>query len=386
MKTQVSNMAALYLRLSHDDGADTESNSIGNQRLMLQRYAKEHRFQIYDEYVDDGYTGTNFERDSFKRMIADIEAKKIGIVLVKDMSRLGRLNAMVTYYTDLYFPNHDVRFIAVNDSIDTDEGDNDIMPFKSILNEYYAKDISKKVRSAKHTMALAGKHMAPIAPYGYMISPDDKHKLIVDDETAPVVKRIFEMSASGMGYYKIASQLYKEKIPVPSAHEYARTGKRHRIAGYSCNYAWRDSTLVHILSNPIYLGHMVNGRAERKSYKNAKIIIHPESEWLIVPNTHPAIISENLYNDVQRLCHIKKRPLKNGGHCLYQGLLKCSDCGQSLSYNRAPNGNIWYACGKYKKSCRAGMKNQCSGHRIREESLTELVLVYPVPPRFSLID
>ncbi|GHU71361.1 hypothetical protein FACS1894184_18090 [Clostridia bacterium] len=168
MKKDLSNIAGIYLRLSRDDGVDAESNSIGTQRMILQRYAKDHGFHIYQEYPDDGYTGTNFERPAFKRMIADIEDGKLGIVLCKDMSRLGRNNAFVSFYTEIYFPDHDVRFIAINDSVDTEIGENEIMPFKSILNEYYSRDISKKVRSAKRALALAGKHISSHAPYGYI--------------------------------------------------------------------------------------------------------------------------------------------------------------------------------------------------------------------------
>jgi len=374
VKKQVSNIAALYLRLSRDDGVDAESNSIGNQRMMLQRYAKEHGFQVFDEYIDDGYTGTNFERAGFKRMIEDIEAEKIGIVLVKDMSRLGRLNALVTYYTDLYFPDHDVRFIAVDDSIDTDKGDNDIMPFKSILNEYYAKDISKKVRSAKRTMALAGKHIGGHAPYGYVRSPEDKHKIVIDEEAADIVKRIFQMSASGIGYCTIATILSREKILTPAARESMREGKRmYSTVESTLPYEWQGTSVEHMLKNKMYLGHMINGRSSSKSYKNKKHVTHPESEWVIVENTHQAIIPEELYNEVQRICRIKKRPRKIGTIALFQTLMYCADCGHMMKFREDCKEGC-YICGFNDKYRTTGDARRCTPHRIPSKVLTNMVL------------
>ncbi|GHU77077.1 recombinase [Clostridia bacterium] len=375
MKKDLSNIAGIYLRLSRDDGVDAESNSIGTQRMILQRYAKDHGFQIYQEYPDDGYTGTNFERPAFKRMIADIEDGKLGIVLCKDMSRLGRNNAFVSFYTEIYFPDHDVRFIAINDSVDTEIGENEIMPFKSILNEYYSRDISKKVRSAKRALALAGKHISSHAPYGYIPDPNDRHKIIVDEEAAEVVRRIYQMSASGIGYCKIATILYKEQVPTPAARESVRMGKRmYGTLDTTLKYEWHGSTVEKILKNYMYLGHMVNGKHGPKSYKNKKWVFHPESEWIIVKNTHTPIISQELFDDVQRICQIKKRPMKTGEKPLFQGIMYCADCGRMMSYNSYDSIGGCYNCGWNRHAQHEGVTPKCTSHRIACSTLTDIVL------------
>jgi len=210
------NSAALYCRLSRDDGGDAESNSIQTQRIMLQRYAREHGFTCCSEYIDDGWSGVSFERPQFKRMIEDIEEGLITAVICKDLSRLGRNNAMVAYYTEIFFCDYNVRFIAVNDGIDSAVGDNEIMPFKNIVNEYYARDISKKVRSALRARAINGEHHAGRAPYGYLKDPHDKRKLIVDHEAGPVVQKIFQMYADGQSSYAIAKHLFEQHVPTPS--------------------------------------------------------------------------------------------------------------------------------------------------------------------------
>jgi DNA invertase Pin-like site-specific DNA recombinase len=375
MKKDVSNIAAIYLRLSRDDGAEAESNSIGTQRMILQRYAKDHGFQVYQEYADDGFTGTNFERPAFKRMIADIEDGKLGIVLCKDMSRLGRNNAFVSFYTEIYFPDHDVRFIAINDSVDTEIGENEIMPFKSILNEYYSRDISKKVRSAKRALSLAGKHISSHAPYGYIPDPNDKHKIIIDEVAAEVVKRIFQMSASGLGYCQIARILYEEHVATPSARESIRRGKRmYRTLDTTLIYEWQGTTIERMLKNYMYLGHMVNGKHGPKSYKNKKWVHHPESEWVIVKNTHEAIISQNLFDEVQRLCRIKKRPMKTGVKPLFQGILYCADCRRMMSFSSSDSKSGCYCCGWNRNHQHKGVTPKCTSHRIMSSTLIEIVL------------
>ncbi|GHU66179.1 recombinase [Clostridia bacterium] len=375
MKKDLSNIAGIYLRLSRDDGVDAESNSIGTQRMILQRYAKDHGFQIYQEYPDDGYTGTNFERPAFKRMIADIEDGKLGIVLCKDMSRLGRNNAFVSFYTEIYFPDHDVRFIAINDSVDTEIGENEIMPFKSILNEYYSRDISKKVRSAKHALALAGKHISSHAPYGYIPDPNDRHKIIVDEEAAEVVKRIYQMSASGLGYSQIARILYKEQVPTPAARESIRMGKRmYSTLDTTLIYEWHCTTVGHLLKNYMYLGHMVNGKHGLKSYKNKKWVKHPESEWVIVHNTHTPIISQELFDEVQKISRLKKRTMKSGDKPLFQSILICPDCGRKLCFLASDCIGGCYCCGWNRNTQHKGVAPKCTAHRIKTSTLTEIVL------------
>ena len=236
-RQQHNNMAAIYLRLSRDDGGDAESNSIQNQRELLQKHASEQGFCVFSEYVDDGISGTTFERRAFKEMVTDIEAGKIGILLCKDLSRLGRHNALVSFYTEIFFFEHNVRFIALNDGIDSAKGDNEIMPFKSVINEYYAKDISKKVKSVKTIHGQQGKHLGGKPPYGYMINPHDKYSYVPDSITAPIVKRMFEMSADVMGAYTIAKTLTEECVPTA-------------VDSWNCTYsgaAWTHSYIAYPL-------------------------------------------------------------------------------------------------------------------------------------------
>jgi len=378
------NTAAIYLRLSRDDGSDAESNSIVTQRMMLQKYAKEHGFQVYDEYSDDGWSGTSFERPSFKRMINDIEEGKIGIVLCKDLSRLGRNNAMVAYYTEIVFPDNDVRFIAVNDAIDTalgDSGGNAVMPFMSVVNEYYARDISKKVRSAKRTRALNGEHSNGRAPFGYIKNPNEKNKLIVDEETAPILQRIFQMCADGFGNYQIANILTKDRIKNPSAYIFERTGK-----SYGCfydpefPYEWRAETVVAILKNQVYLGHMVNHKQTVKSFKNKKVVNVPKEDWIIVENTHTPLISQELFDKVQSLLKVKKRSNKRNEANIYAGLLKCHDCGKGLSLVTAAvptqKRNVFYNCSSYRHGTRTVEFSRCTPHHISRVALDEIVRLY----------
>jgi len=244
---QQANTAAIYRRLSRDDGGDAESNSIVTQGQMLRRYAKEQGFLVFDEYTDDGFTGTNFARPDFKRMVRDIEDGKIGIVLCKDLSRLGRNNALVAYYTEIFFPENEVRFIAVTDAIDTFKGENEIMPFKSVVNEYYARDISRKVRSGYRARALNGDFTGPHAPYGYRKNPENKHQLIVDENTAGNVRRMFQMAADGLSPFKIASQLSREQILTPRAYTADQCGKYKDCFHPKWPTDWNNNTVATIL-------------------------------------------------------------------------------------------------------------------------------------------
>ncbi|HEQ7319959.1 TPA: site-specific resolvase TndX, partial [Streptococcus pyogenes] len=264
LKQQANNKekVALYSRLSRDDGLDKESNSIANQREMLKRYAKENKFYVYDEYIDDGFSGTTFNRPALNRMFEDIEAGKVNVVLVKDMSRLGRNNALFMYYVEEVFPDLDVRFIAINDMVDTAQDDNEIMPFKSVLNEYYARDISKKIRSSIRTTALTGGFTGAFAPYGYLVDPENKKKLIVDPETAPIVKRIFELSQQGTSTHQIARILCKDGILVPRAYRAKKKGILEQSKGFTFPTDWVGKNVKMILENQVYLGHMVSHKSQ----------------------------------------------------------------------------------------------------------------------------
>jgi DNA invertase Pin-like site-specific DNA recombinase len=369
MKTQQQN-AALYLRLSRDDGGDAESNSISNQRLLLQNYARERGFVHYFEYVDDGVSGTTFERSGLKQMISDIEAGKIHAVICKDMSRFGRNNAMVAFYTEIFFPENDIQFIAVNDNIDTFHGENEIMGFKSILNEYYARDISKKIRSSKKIMAAKGEFVGTLAPYGYQKHPDDCHRFIVDEETAPIVKMIFEMAAKGITTQQIKNHLTNAEILTPLAYIAGRTGKYQTDSVKNFPTLWNAQTVISILKNKAYCGHMVQQMYTSKSFKNKKIQKRPESEWVEARNTHQHIVDEQTYEIVQSFLVTKKRKNSLNEDNIFSGLLKCSTCDHSLTYNtsgRTPSRN--YMCNHYRRSTK-----RCTSHYITLNRLYQSVL------------
>lgn len=372
MLKQRSDKAALYCRLSRDDGTDSESNSIVTQRQMLARYAKEQGFPVYDEYIDDGISGTVFDRPSFSRMIADIEDGKIGIVLCKDMSRLGRNNAMVAYYTEIFFPENDVRFIAISDCIDTFQGDNEIMAFKSVINEYYARDISKKIKAAYHTKALNGEFTAPHAPYGYRKNPDNKHQLVPDENTAGTVIRIFQMAAQGLTPFKISSQLSKEKILTPRAYTAQQHGKYKDSFHPQYPTDWSNTTVMTILQNREYLGHLVCNKSTTKSFKNRKLVKTDPGDWIEVKGTHEPLVDEFLFELAQKVVRVKKRENGTGNPNIFAGLLKCSDCGGSLSYIKPKNDGHEgsYNCNLYRKRT----SKYCSAHYITHRALYKIVL------------
>ena len=373
-------MAAIYCRLSRDDGGDAESNSIGNQREQLQRYANEHGFIIFDEYIDDGISGTTFERDSFKRLIADIEGGQIGIILCKDLSRLGRNNAMVAFYTEIFLPDHDVRLICVNDSIDTGVGENEIMAFKSVINEYYARDISKKIRSSRRVQAQKGEFYGSHTPYGYIRCPEDHHKLIIDEDAASVVRQIFQMKADGLGNFQITKALNRQNILVPSAYKLSKYGVKSVKFDKEYPHDWRSTSVMHILENQVYVGNMVGHKSMSKSFKSSKNVEVPESEWIIVEGTHEAIIDKDLFDRVQRMRKVKKRENKTHGENIFAGLIYCSDCGYRLNYHS--NGRTQeragrFICGKYAHSAKFSRDHaKCTMHNIAYKTLYKLTLAH----------
>lgn len=377
MSKQQLNQAAIYLRLSRDDGGDAESNSILTQRMMLRRYCKENGISVYDEYIDDGISGVTFERDGFKRMISDIEDGNIGIVVCKDLSRLGRNNAMVAYYTEIVFQDYDIRFIAVNDGIDSAKGENEIMGFKSIINEFYARDISKKIKSSKQTRALAGEFTGYLAPLGYCKSPDNKHKLIVDEEGANIVRYIFRMAVSeGLGTFQIASRLNEEHIPTPREH-FNGTGKDY-FANYTPQYtpAWQASTVRSIVRNRVYLGEVVNGKSTTKSFKNKKRITQPAEQHIIVPNMHPPLISSEDFEIAQKIMKQRYRVNKGNQENMFVGILHCADCESRMSFTPAPNTKFggYFMCNKYRYRVK-GENHLCTVHYLPLDYITDAVIV-----------
>jgi DNA invertase Pin-like site-specific DNA recombinase len=350
---------------------DGESNSIGNQRELLVRFAGENNILVIGDYVDDGISGTTFERPSFKRMVEDIESGTVNTVIVKDLSRLGRNNAMVAYYTEMFFPQNDIRFIAVNDGIDTFRGENEIMGFKSILNEYYARDISKKIRSSFRVKAQKGDFIGTNAPYGYKKDPENKNKLIPDPTAAEVVKRIFSLAASGKSTVQIKTILTNEEILTPKSYLFEQTGKYGTEINREYPCAWTARTLSHMLRNRVYLGDMVSGKQTIKSFKQKKRINLEAEMWIVVPNTHEAIIDNDTFEAVQKQLG-KHRPVNQCSiDNVFVGKVVCADCGFHLAFCRTPNRPSIgkFICNGYKRH-----SDSCSTHGVTYEALTEIVL------------
>ncbi|MDL2273914.1 recombinase family protein [Oscillospiraceae bacterium OttesenSCG-928-G22] len=372
---------AIYLRLSRDDqNGSAESMSISNQRDMLINYCDERAWKVYDIYVDDGFTGTNYDRPAFKRMIEDIESGHINVVLTKDLSRLGRNYVMTGQYTDFFFPEHGVRYVAVNDSYDSDKDDNDIAPFKNILNEMYAKDISKKVRSVRNTSAKQGKFMGSKPPFGYVKSSENKHQLVVDPLAAEIVKRLFREFASGESGRNIASKLNVEGVDTPAVYYFKQTGKRSTRSD-SCNQ-WGSATVIQLLRNQVYIGDMVQCKRKVSSFKTKKRLVTSQDDWVIVEDTHEALIDDFTWERVQhRLETTRKAPSNHGIKTnstdevnLFSGIIRCADCGAAMAFNRKVRTDggerLFYRCSRYANNG----KNACTMHKIDVEVLEAVIL------------
>ena len=363
---------ALYCRLSQDDGIEGDSNSIQNQKSILQRFAEDHHFPNPCFYVDDGFSGGNFQRPAFQQMIADMENGKIGIIVTKDLSRLGRNQLHTGLYIEERFPMFGVRYIAINDNVDTENAEsNDLMPFKNLFNEWFIRDTSRKVRAVLKAKAERGERLGTRAPYGYRKDPGTK-KLIVDEEASAIVRRIFAMCASGNGPSQIARILKKEQVLTPTMYAYTRYGITHTCLDTAHPYNWSDSVIANLLENEIYLGNTVNMKYSTKSYKDKRKIEHPREECLVFENTHPAIVSKEVWDIVQQVRKNKRRPTKMNEQNKYSGLVVCADCGKTMALHRAHTMSASYnhfTCRTYKKDGEA-----CTGHYIRECALDEIVL------------
>ncbi len=369
---QQNRIAALYCRLSRDDENEGYSSSIMTQKQILSQYAKQHGLLNTEFYIDDGYSGTNYDRPDFKRMESDIETGKVGTVITKDLSRLGRDYLKTGYYVEVLFPEYDVRYIAVNDSVDTSTGDNEFMPFKNIINEWYARDISKKIKSAYRTKAMNGEFTGPYAPYGYMKSPENKHKLIPHPETADIVRRIFEMAASGMTPFKISTALKSDGILKPRAYTMQETGGKYTTGNnIKYPYDWSAKTIITIIQNKVHLGHMVSNKNTTKSFKSKKLVAVDANDWIIVENTHEPLVDEYTFEQAQKVTEVKRRTETGEPH-LFAGLLRCHDCGKAMHYlkRRDRSYSASYSCNTYS---RYG-KEYCSMHYIRYEDLYNIVL------------
>lgn len=372
-KKEQIGITALYCRLSRDDGMEGDSNSVQNQKRLLTKYAKENQFQNTRFYVDDGYTGTNFRRPGFQKLLEDIEMGYVSTIIVKDMSRLGRDYLQVGYYTDTYFPEHNIRFIAINDCVDSKEGENELAPFRNIMNEMYARDISRKVRSAHRIRGNSGEPLGQ-PPYGYMKSPENKKKWVIEPEAAAVVRRIFQMALEGKGNETIAHTLQADKVPVPA--EYWKThGVRKPVSkGQNDPYKWCKSTIAKILSLQEYCGDVINFKTYSKSFKNKSRLENPEENWAVFKNVHEAVIERSVFEQVQkRIGKTKRRAPKeeNGGKSMFADLLYCADCGKKLWFHvNSINKIHFFSCSNYVKDYRGTCPTR---HYIRADSIEQVV-------------
>ena len=363
---------ALYCRLSQDDGLEGDSNSIQNQKNILQKFAEDHHFPNPCFYVDDGFSGGNFQRPAFQQMISDMENGEIGIIVTKDLSRLGRNQLHTGLYIEERFPMFGVRYIAINDNVDTDSSEsNDLMPFKNLFNEWFIRDTSRKIRAVLKAKAERGERLGTRAPYGYIKDPETK-KLAVDDEAAAIVRRIFAMCASGNGPSQIARILKKEQVLTPTMYAYTRYGMNHTCLDTAHPYNWSDSAIANLLENEIYLGNTVNMKYSTKSYKDKRRVEHSREECLVFKDTHPALITREVWDIVQRVRKNRRRPTKMEEQNKYSGLVFCADCGSNMVLHRARTMSASYnhfTCRTYKKD-----GESCTGHYIRECVLDEVVL------------
>ena len=358
-------ITALYPRLSHEDELQGESNSISNQKRILESYAKQNGFANIRWYTDDGYSGANFQRPGFQAMLADIEAGIVGTVIVKDMSRLGRNYLQVGMYTDMIFPQNGVRFIAINDGVDSAQGENDFAPLRNIFNEWMVRDTSKKIKAVFRSKGMSGKPITSQPVYGYL-KGEDGH-FIIDEEAAPVVRQIYSLCLAGNGPTKIARMLTEQGIPTPGTLEYQRTGSTRRYyPDYPCK--WATNTVIHILERREYLGHTVNFKTEKVSYKVKSSVDNPEEKQMVFENTHEPILDAETWERVQELRKQRKRPNRYDEVGLFSGILFCADCGSVMyqqRYQTEKRKQDCYICGSYKKRTR-----DCTAHFIRTDLLT----------------
>ena len=362
-------ITALYPRLSHEDELQGESNSISNQKRILETYAKQNGFSNLRWYTDDGYSGANFQRPGFQAMLADIEAGKVGTVIVKDMSRLGRNYLQVGMYTEMIFPQKGVRFIAINDGVDSAQGENDFAPLWNIFNEWLVRDTSKKIKAVKRSKGMSGKPITSKPVYGYLMDEDEN--FIIDEEAAPVVRQIYSLCLAGNGPTKIARMLTEQQIPTPGTLEYRRTGSTRRYhPGYECK--WATNTVVHLLENREYTGCLVNFKTEKPSYKLKHSIENPPEKQAVFENHHEPIIDRETWERVQELRKQRKRPNRYDEVGLFSGILFCADCGSVMyqqRYQTDKRKQDCYICGSYKKRTA-----DCTAHFIRTDLLTAGVL------------
>ena len=373
---QTDKITALYCRLSQEDMQAGESESIQNQKLILQRYADEHHFFNTRFFVDDGFSGVSFERQGLQAMLREVEAGKVATVITKDLSRLGRNYLKTGELIEIVFPEYEVRYIAINDGVDTAREDNEFTPLRNWFNEFYARDTSKKIRAVKQAKAQKGERVNGEVPYGYIADPNDRNHLLPDPETANVVKQIFAMYVRGDRMCEIQNWLREHEILTVSELRYRRTGSCRRPRPHpTCIYNWPDKTLYDILTRKEYLGHTITGKSYRVSYKSKKTKKNPEEKQYFFPNTHEALIDEETFDLAQKRIATRHRPTKVETIDIFSGLLFCGECGYKM-YLQQGAGTLErkhaYTCGKYRNRIRTG--EVCTTHYIRKSVLQELVL------------
>lgn len=359
------------MRLSKDDENSSESTSIQNQRKMLRAYADENNFFVYDEYIDDGWSGTNFDRPGWQRMISDIESQKINMIIAKDLSRLGRNYITAGQYTEIYFPSKSVRCIAINDGYDSDSPYSDIAPFKNVINEMYARDISKKIRSAFQTKMNEGSYIGNFAPYGYMKDPKNKNHLIIDYAVAPIIKEMFIMAENGNSPSEIAKTFNNKKILTPAMY---RCSKRPylNINNYSLNKEWSSSMVCKMLRNIVYLGHIAQGKTTKVSFKSHTTIQNSQEDWIVAYNMHEPIISQETFENAAKRSISRRIKRKTDFNNIFSGIAKCADCGHNMSITVSRKKDSCYnlTCGSYKLYG----NSKCSNHFIDYNFLYKIII------------
>ena len=363
---------ALYIRLSKEDESEGPSASVTNQKSLLREFVRQHHLSVYDTYVDDGWSGTNFDRPEFQRMIGDIEAKKVNMVITKALSRLGRDYIMTGHYMERYFPEKHVRYISLLDGIDTgvESTANDITPFRAIMNDMYAKDISKKIKSVKRDKQRKGQFIGGKPVYGYKLHPTEKNKIVIDEEVAPMVRRIFGMALDGMSCRQIASRLNAECVPTPAAYAGLPVAKPGPYTGL-----WSSERISDMLQNETYIGNMVQGRSVKISYKSKKCLKQAKENWVVVEGTHEPLIDPETFQKVRMLVNSRKHTRSRTYDFLLKGLIFCHECGYPLAVinrkNAAGEDVLYFVCRTYQRFTKAGV---CTCHTIKEKTVTDAVI------------
>ena len=376
MNLEISNPmgyhAALYIRLSKEDESEGPSQSVQNQESLLREFVQQHRLSVYDTYVDDGWSGTNFDRPDFQRMIGDIEARKVNMVITKDLSRLGRDYIMTGHYMERYFPEHRVRYISLLDGIDTgvDSTANDITPFRAIMNDMYAKDISKKIKSVKRDKQRKGQFIGGKPVYGYKMHPTEKNKIVIDEEVAPVVRRIFALALSDMSCRNIATRLNQEGVPTPATYANLPVARPGPYTGL-----WSSERISEMLQNETYIGNMVQGRSVKISYKSKKCLRQAPANWVVVEGTHEPLVDGETFRKVQLLVGSRKHTRSRTYDFLLKGLIFCHECGYPLAVLNRKNARgedvLYFVCRTYQRFTKAGV---CTCHSIKEKTVTDAVV------------